>query len=68
MTFRLMTPEEVAEQEKPRCAAQPSRHSTARCEMPEGHRYEDERENFHAGRTRGGYWKFWPVEEVPSEH
>lgn len=51
------------EEEPPRCGAQPSEHSTARCEMPQGHRYEPVLENFHAGRTRGGYWKFWPAED-----
>lgn len=62
-----MTEQEKAEEDRPRCRAQPSKYSTARCEMPEGHRYEDDRENFHAGRTRGGYWKFWPAEEASGE-
>lgn len=36
-----------------RCDAQPSKRSTAKCEMPSGH------EGDHIGRTRGGYWKGW---------
>jgi hypothetical protein len=36
-----------------RCGAQPSKRSTARCEMPLGH------DGWHYGRTRRGYWKGW---------
>jgi hypothetical protein len=36
-----------------RCGEKPSPRSTARCEKPPGH------DDFHAGRTQGGYWKFW---------
>ena len=64
----------VAEHERTMCRAKPSLRSSAQCEMtrdhdpggpfhdelPEG---EQHRGAFHAGRTRGGYWKFWPVEK-----
>lgn len=61
-----------AEQERTVCCVQPSKHSTARCEMPKGHTDGDQEAraqeaydflaSFHAGRTRGGHWKFWEVE------
>lgn len=62
VTFSGTAEEWAAERERTVCLAQPSPHSTARCEMPKGHHYEDANGNFHGGRTRGGYWKFWPVE------
>jgi hypothetical protein len=68
LTLRVVPPEEVAAEEANRCRAQPSPRSTARCEMPKDHRYEDIRENFHAGRTRRGYWKFWAVTEEEARH
>jgi len=60
------------------CRAQPSKHSTARCEMRKGHDGENPYEGtspeaaeflaaFHAGRTRGGYWKFWAAEKAEPE-
>jgi hypothetical protein len=63
-----------AERERTLCRAQPSPRSTARCEMNRGHDGDRPYEGgspeaaeflatFHAGRTRGGYWKFWLAEE-----
>jgi hypothetical protein len=61
--LRILTEAEAAERENT-CRAQPGPRSTARCEMPLGHRYEGIRGGFHAGRTRRGYWKFWPDDET----
>jgi hypothetical protein len=52
----------VSETEQQRCGARPSPRSTAQCEMPPGHGGVSVTADCHAGRTRGGYWKFWPVE------
>ena len=54
MTGRKWTWQLVPEVE--RCPARPGPRSTARCEEPLGHALD-----FHAGRTRRGYWKLWPV-------
>jgi hypothetical protein len=51
----------ASEAEAERCAARPSLRSTARCEMPLAHRGVPVAAGFHCGRTRGGYWKSWPV-------
>jgi hypothetical protein len=67
-----------AERRRSVCLAQPSRYSTARCEMRKGHDSDDPYEgtspeaaeflaSFHAGRTRGGYWKFWAAEKPVKE-
>lgn len=51
-------------EERPRCGAQPSPRSTARCEDTPRHWGRDNAlSGTHKGRTRGGYWKFWPVTE-----
>lgn len=57
LEWRVLTD---AEQE--RCRAKPSPRSTARCEMPPGHKGVSVGAEFHCGRTRGGYWKSWPVD------
>jgi hypothetical protein len=60
------------------CLEKPSPHSTARCEMRKGHDADAPYKGtspeaaeflalFHAGRTRGGYWKFWAVEKLPEQ-
>lgn len=59
--FAYSTPWQMVPFNPPeRCGAQPSKRSTARCEMPPGH------EGWHTGRTRGGYWKGWPNAEKAS--
>lgn len=45
----------------PTCGAKPSKRSTARCEMPVSHAGVKVAADWHGGRTRGGYWKFWKV-------
>lgn len=49
---------QIAEPLPPRCGKRPSKRSTARCEKPLSMVHFD-----HAGRTRGGYWKFWTEPE-----
>lgn len=44
----------LSEEERRTCGEQPTRHSSARCEMRPDHE-----PGFHAGRTRGGYYKTW---------
>ena len=74
VTFSGTDAEWEAEQERTVCRKQPSPRSTARCEMAKGHDsagpYEQDLPDaqkflasFHAGRTRGGHWKFWPAEQ-----
>ena len=73
-TFSGTAEEWEAEQERTVCRKQPSPRSTARCEMPKGHDLPvlssgfagrgEVLASFHAGRTRRGYWKFWPVEKA----
>lgn len=61
MKLRVLSAEEAAEREV-RCGAQLSPRSTARCEDKPGHWKRDSpASDWHSGRTRGGYWKFWPV-------
>jgi hypothetical protein len=60
---RVLTDEEVAERNR-RCRARPSPRSTARCEdKPRHWERATPAADWHSGRTRGGYWKFWPVTE-----
>lgn len=56
--LRLATPED-----RPlRCNGRPSPHSNAQCEMPAHvHWNTCPAQDIHAGRTRAGYWKVWPV-------
>ena len=67
LEFRYLTPEELAEQEAPRCPSRPGPYSQAQCEFREGHvtPADEGHQNFHAGRTRAGYWKTWTTELVP---
>jgi len=62
VTFRLLTPAEVAKSEAPRCQSRPTPRSLARCEEREGHPVGRDGKIFHAGRTPRGYWKFWTTE------
>ena len=62
ITLRLLTPEEVAEREAPRCQSRPTPRSLARCEAREGHPPDRHGKILHAGRTPRGYWKFWTTE------
>jgi len=67
--LRVMSDAEVAGTAA-RCGARPSKRSTARCEDKPGHWKRDSpASDVHSGRTRGGYWKFWPVtdEEVKGD-
>jgi hypothetical protein len=61
--WRLLTPEEQAESEQ-RCGARPTPHSLARCEEKPEHWKGPGEINIHAGRTPGGYWKFWDVADA----
>jgi hypothetical protein len=74
VTFSGTAEEWEAEQQRTVCRAQPSPHSTARCEMRKGHDADALYEgtspeaaeflaSFHAGRTTRGYWKFWAAEK-----
>lgn len=80
VTFSGTDEEWAAKREAELCLARPSPRSTAQCEMRKGHDSggpygqdlpdaEKFLASFHAGRTKGGYWKFWPAEdaEAPSE-
>lgn len=61
--LRVLSEEEAAEEVR-RCGAQLSKRSTARCEDKPGHwKRGTPASDLHSGRTRGGYWKFWPVHE-----
>ena len=63
LTLRVLSAKEAAEHDV-RCGAQPSRRSTARCEDKPGHwKRNDTLSGTHKGRTRRGYWKFWPATE-----
>ena len=64
MRLRILSDEEVAEHEI-RCGAQPSPRSTVRCEdKPEHWKHGNVLSETHKGRTRRGYWKFWPVTDA----
>jgi hypothetical protein len=53
---------ESAPEPPPTCGTWPSKRSTARCEQRPGHWDNGHPDALiHAGRTRGGYWKFWAV-------
>lgn len=65
--FRLLTPEEKARAGAPRCQSRPSPYSKARCESEDGHPPERDGRVFHAGRTPGGYWKFWHTGTMTDE-
>jgi len=58
--LRLLRPEERVL----KCSGKPSPYSTARCEVPvQAHWNICPRQDIHAGRTRAGYWKIWPVSD-----
>jgi hypothetical protein len=79
-TFSGTDEEWAAKREAELCLVRPSPRSTAQCEMAKGHDsghpYEggspeaaEFLRSFHAGRTQGGYWKFWAAAQeaaVPS--
>lgn len=61
LTLRVLSEEEVTERART-CGAQPSPRSAVRCEDKPGHwKRDDALSETHKGRTRRGYWKFWPV-------
>ena len=68
-TFSGTSEEWETEQEQTVCRARPSKRSSARCEMSNGHDTEDNdfMATFHAGRTQRGYWKFWPAAKEAEE-
>jgi hypothetical protein len=63
LSFRPLTPEEQAEDAK-RCGARPSPRSLTRCEEKPEHWKWPREVDIHAGRTPGGYWKFWDVTDA----